>query len=102
MVVVLEPQTEEFTDRYYLHNTTMGDDIHFNTCDPSNYSAILELSKLCVENARKKEMYDCFSKEISDTLSNFAGIWCVINAFLGFTGNLLTLLAIPYACWKKR
>ena len=80
----------------------MEDTVQCHRCDPSNHSAIIELSKLCVENARNNEIYDCFSKEISDTLSSFAGIWCVINAFLGFTGNLLTLLAIPYACWKKR
>ena len=32
-----------------------------------------------------------------DGLSIFAGLWCIVNAFVGFSGNLLTLLAIPYA-----
>ena len=73
------------------------------SCDPSNNSAILILSKLCINDNRDNEISDeCFSKNISTTLSNFAGVWCIINAILGFTGNLLTLLAIPYACWKKR
>ena len=80
----------------------MEDTTQCHRCDPSNYSAISELSILCVEKAQNNEMYDCFPKEISTVLSKFAGVWCVVNASLGFTGNLLTLLAIPYACWKKR
>lgn len=73
------------------------------SCDPSNHSAILILSELCINDNRENQTsYECFSKDISTTLSNFAGVWCIINATLGFTGNLLTLLAIPYACWKKR
>ena len=80
----------------------MEDTIYCHSCDPSNHSAILELSKLCIENAQNNDLYDCFPEKITTTLSNFAGIWCIINAVLGFTGNLLTLLAIPYACWKKR
>ena len=73
------------------------------SCDPLNNSAILILSQLCINDNRDNEIPDeCFSKNISTTLSNFAGVWCIINAILGFTGNLLTLLAIPYACWKKR
>ena len=72
------------------------------TCDPTNYSAVLELSLLCLSNAHQNISYDCFPKEIPTPLSNFAGVWCIINAALGFSGNLLTLVAIPYACWKRR
>ena len=73
------------------------------SCDPQNYSSILYLSELCIgDNQHDGGSYECFSNDISTTLSNFAGIWCIINAILGFSGNLLTLLAIPYACWKKR
>ncbi len=31
-----------------------------------------------------------------------AGVWCVANAVVGFTGNVLTLLAIPAARRKKK
>ena len=73
------------------------------SCDPYNYSSILELSSLCIgDNLQDGISPECFSNNISIALSNFAGVWCIINAILGFTGNLLTLLAIPYACWKKR
>ena len=30
------------------------------------------------------------------------GIWCVILGLIGFFGNLLTILAIPYAAKKKK
>ena len=31
-----------------------------------------------------------------------ATIWSIIPIFVGVTGNLLTLLAIPYAKWKNK
>ena len=31
-----------------------------------------------------------------------ATIWSIILIFVGVTGNLLTLLAIPYAKWKNK
>ena len=30
------------------------------------------------------------------------GIWCVILGLIGFVGNLLTIVAIPYAAKKKK
>ena len=30
------------------------------------------------------------------------GIWCVFLGLIGFVGNLLTILAIPYAAKKKK
>ena len=30
------------------------------------------------------------------------GIWCVVLGFIGFVGNLLTIVAIPYAAKNKR
>ena len=30
------------------------------------------------------------------------GLWCVILGLIGFVGNLLTILAIPYAAKKKK
>ena len=31
-----------------------------------------------------------------------AAVWSIILIFVGVTGNLLTLLAIPYAKWKNK
>ena len=36
------------------------------------------------------------------TLSRITGVWSLINFLLGVTTNLLTLLAIPYAYYKRR
>ena len=30
------------------------------------------------------------------------GIWCVILGLIGFVGNVLTIIAIPYAAKKKK
>ena len=72
------------------------------TCDPTNDSAILKLSRHCVNSDVQDGKFDCFPQEISIHFSNFAGSWCIINAFIGLAGNLLTLLAIPYAYKRKR
>ena len=35
-------------------------------------------------------------------VATIAGILCTINAIVGFFGNLLTILAIPYAASKNK
>ena len=40
--------------------------------------------------------------DINSVLIDVAGYWCIVNAVIGFSGNLLTLLAIPYASRHKR
>ena len=30
------------------------------------------------------------------------GIWCAVLGLIGFVGNLLTIIAIPYAAKKKK
>ena len=47
---------------------------------------------------------DCFPDEFewSAGVTIAEGIWCILNAVIGFFGNLLTLLAIPYAAHKNK
>ena len=45
---------------------------------------------------------ECFQKDISLEFSTFAGVWCIAIAAIGFIGNFLTLIAIPYASKKRR
>ena len=45
---------------------------------------------------------ECFQKDISLEFSTFAGVWCIAIAAIGFLGNFLTLIAIPYASKKRR
>ena len=58
------------------------------------------MSELCLHNYTFYEK-DCFPSGIKNW-STYAGIWCIINSFAGFTGNLLTILAIPYAAKRKK
>jgi hypothetical protein len=61
---------------------------------------VYNLSTYCLSEVG--ESLDRCKPEINFTLKHFAGIWCIINGILGFSGNLLTLLAIPYAAWHKK
>jgi hypothetical protein len=40
--------------------------------------------------------------DLDPWLVKVAGIWCIVNSIIGFSGNLLTLLAIPFASRHKR
>ena len=64
-----------------------------------------EMSKFCLtqwENGFTNGTEECFPSYITDTVAVLTGIWCIFNAIIGFTGNLLTLLAIPFAANRKR
>ena len=58
------------------------------------------MSDLCLHNY-SSHAEECFHNEIQ-YWSLYAGIWCIFNSFAGFTGNLLTILAIPYAAKQKK
>ena len=45
----------------------------------------------------------CYPEKLRDgNLSTLAGIWCLINAVVGLSGNMMTLFAIPYAAKRKK
>ena len=63
------------------------------------------MSKLCLEGWKSGNWSiteDCFPQDIDASITIFAGVWCSINSAIGFSGNLLTLLAIPYAAKKRK
>ena len=60
----------------------------------------LNISDICLKHPDKFPE-NCFPKELNE-LSIAVGIWCTINAIIGFLGNLLTILAIPYAAKKNK
>ena len=74
-------------------------DSNFMICDNSNSSILREWSDFCLDSIN--EFPDqCF---LSDhKLTFWLGLWCIINAVIGFAGNLLTLLAIPYTANRKK
>ena len=58
------------------------------------------MSKLCLDAwYNGQDLEGCFP---NTTIGTIASIWNLINGCVGFTGNLLTLLAIPYAGRKKK
>ncbi len=68
------------------------------TCETAEES--FNLRQICVESSRPPDV--CFPRVISNAGSNFVGIWCAFHAAIGFAGNILTLVAIPYAIRHKR
>ena len=43
----------------------------------------------------------CFPKPIRD-ISVYVGVWCVVISVFGALGNMITILAIPYATKRKK
>ena len=64
------------------------------------------MSEICLEAWQKQEIHiidnHCYPKYISPTVSTIATIWCTTNSIVGLSGNLLTLLAIPYVTRLKK
>ena len=72
-------------------------------CEDNN---VHNMSEICLEAWQKQEIHiidnDCYPKYISPTVSTIATIWCTTNSIVGLSGNLLTLLAIPYVTRLKK
>ena len=70
-----------------------------------NITNIKAMSQLCLDtwefglNGNSTAPEGCF---LQSTIGTITSIWCMIHGFIGITGNLLTLLAIPYAAKKKK
>ena len=73
-------------------------------CSADEPIAIYNLSRLCLDHSltdQEKVRLDCFPEQFTLATSNIVGTWCVMNCVIGLSGNLLTLLAIPYAAKHK-
>ena len=72
-------------------------------CRSHDFKAIHLLSKLCVNGSNSNGCYDCFDKSFETCpYRKSLGVWAIIMMFVGVLGNLLTLLAIPYAAKNRR
>ena len=47
------------------------------------------------------QVMEPFCRLKEQTAEALNAVWCAINAILGISGNLLTLLAIPYAAKRR-
>ena len=65
-----------------------------------NDSADLQkLSDYCLQFPNDTQT--CFPDEFG-SIGILTGIWCITNAFVGCLGNLLTILAIPFAAKRRQ
>ena len=62
------------------------------------------MSDLCLEawSYGYNSTENCIPSYMKGATGILAGIWHVFNASIGFIGNLLTLIAIPYAARNKK
>ena len=66
------------------------------------------LSHICLNGSlsylgREKWNERCFPNYGENLVwRRLAGVWSLFNFFVGLLGNLLTLVAVPYATWKRR
>ena len=65
------------------------------TCNPST---LLNLSNFCLSHPNASH---CFHSDYSAWIEAEI-ISALVNSFIGFAGNLLTILAIPYAAKNKK
>ena len=93
-VILVISQTSNMKDSFKL------------TCNDSklDISLLLNISDYCLTNPDVDFSKDCFPNELSGfTITTIAeGIWIIVNAVIGFIGNLLTILAISYAAHKNK
>ena len=68
-------------------------------CNPEN---VYNLSHFCVSYKLMRHDIECFNRKVSPAFTDFITVWCILNAICGTFGNLLTLLAVPWAAYKKR
>ena len=65
----------------------------------------LFMSKICLNTSINKQS-DCFPSNYKDKdgigFATMAGILCTLNAIIGTFGNLLTILALPFAARRKK
>ena len=87
--------TTTTTEMYLVNQSQINNNY---TCETAEES--FNLRQICVESSRPPDV--CFPEVISLTGSNFVGIWCALHAMVGCCGNILTLVAIPYAIRHKR
>ena len=70
-------------------------------CNITNLQAMSQLCLKSWEYGDSTAPEDCFPQSTNYN-GTITSIWCMIQGFVGITGNLLTLLAIPYAAKKKK
>ena len=85
-----------------MNKTTDNRDLEaLFTCNPHNDTHIGTLSRLCTDGTYNKTL--CIPDlEEQSTYRAGLGAWGLVVVFFGVFGNLMTLMAVPYAGKRKR
>ena len=78
-----------FTEHANLTNRTCDYKLSYQNVSDIDFVTFVNVCADCIPNEDKQ-------------YRTALGIWALINAIIGILGNMLTLLAIPYAARKKR
>ena len=65
-----------------------------------NRDVFRNFSQICTEQPYTED-YQCYPEYLKN-IGVYFGIWCVFISVLGMFGNLLTMLAIPYAANRRK
>ena len=96
---VLYPGRLTINDLYYTVNSY---ELVMELSCSTNLSEILLISDLCTNDLSRPLNGDlCFPKELAD-VSIYLGAWSIFIGILGFFGNLMTLIALPFASKRKK
>ena len=63
-----------------------------------NHTTLLDFSHFCLLNPNNSQ---CFPSEYDNWIEAEI-LFALVNSLIGFAGNLLTILAIPYAAQKNQ
>ena len=95
-----------YPDPYKVEKLSLAGENILNQweCKTGENSTIYLLSKLCVNgsNTANVECVQNYNDISYLVLRKLVGLWSILVGSLGISGNLLTLLAIPYAAKRKR
>lgn len=86
-------EATEAKEFFFVDYQTHSDNAKMQSC-------LQNISKICVEEPYTEE-YPCYPDYLKE-IGPYFGIWCLFISFLGMFGNLLTILAIPYAANRKK
>ena len=82
--------------------TTFCNDYNPEIVCESNYTDAISICKFC-GNGCESDTIQCPPYELKEcTYRQVLGLWAVFIIIFGVLGNMLTLLAVPYAARKKR
>ena len=67
-----------------------------------NLQTLLLLSEICLNPDYNTNHVECVDDSIDQSVNDFMGAVCIFNSVVGGLGNLLTLVAVPWAAHRRK